>query len=112
MCDDFYSARKAGRSGRFCDVMIMSGGRGLTQRGHGWKNVWNVGNFKLNTVVSRSASSSDPCYLTFVSSYTGHFSHEQVRAKPTPRKNWSGIVKRQRIAFNPWLAWCQSHFRC
>ena len=44
----FYSARKAGRSGRFCDVMMMSGGRGLAQHGRGWKNVWNVGNFKLN----------------------------------------------------------------
>ena len=32
-----YSARKAGRSGRFCDVMIMSGGRGLPQHGRGWK---------------------------------------------------------------------------
>ena len=48
MRDYFYSVRKAGRSGRFCDVMIMSGGRGLAQHGRGWKNVWNVGNFKLN----------------------------------------------------------------
>ena len=45
----FYSARKAGRPGRFCDVMIMSGGRGLAQHGRGWKNVWNVGSFKLGT---------------------------------------------------------------
>ena len=31
----FFSAQKAGRSGRFCDVMIMSGGHGLAQHGHG-----------------------------------------------------------------------------
>ena len=37
MRDYFYSARKAGRSGRFCDVMMMSGGCGLAQHGHGLK---------------------------------------------------------------------------
>ena len=31
------------------------------------------------------------------------------RAKPAPRKK-SERHKRQRIAFNPWLAWYQSHF--
>ena len=37
MRDYFYSARKVGRSGRFCDVMMMSGGRGpsLAQHGRG-----------------------------------------------------------------------------
>ena len=39
MHDYFYSARKAGRSGQFCDVMMMSGGHGLAQHGHGLKNV-------------------------------------------------------------------------
>ena len=37
MRDYFYSARKAGRSGRFCAVMMMSGGRGLAQHGRGLK---------------------------------------------------------------------------
>ena len=46
----FYSAQKVGRSGRFCDAMIMSGGRGLAQHDRGWKNVWNVGKRPLNGV--------------------------------------------------------------
>ena len=33
MRDYFHSARKAGRSGQFCDVMMMSGGRGLAHVG-------------------------------------------------------------------------------
>ena len=37
MYDYFYSAQKVGRSGRFCDVMMMSGGHGLIQHGRGLK---------------------------------------------------------------------------
>ena len=37
MHDYFYSAQKAGRSGRFCDVMMMSDGRGLAQHGRDLK---------------------------------------------------------------------------
>ena len=33
----FYSAQKAGRSGQFCDVMMMSGGHSLAQYGCGLK---------------------------------------------------------------------------
>ena len=41
MRDYFYSAQIVGRSGRFCDVMMMSRGRGLddamAQHGRGLK---------------------------------------------------------------------------
>ena len=36
-----------GRSGRFVDVMMMSGGRGLARHGCGLENDRNVGDFKL-----------------------------------------------------------------